>query len=531
MGSGKSGGGLGTARSTHLHQDTLAPINDLPHELLLAVFKLYVDMIPDELPLTLTLVCKLWRNIVEGAPNLWCHISAGDRLESVRKALTMAKGAPLEVSYYELEATTSIAIFFTEIKDRIAHVKSIYFSAAQLPEILKTTPAIRLETLDLEIRSRPAQSREPVTLFGGEPASPALKNFHLHCSPVNLEPLRLSGLHSLELSDVPICSAEELLRILMESPALEACCLDWLNFLTSFIPSETRQRVFGGPSRTTEANCRAIQLLHLRHLTLIFLPASFTHLLLSTIQVSVLQSFDLRCTLAERTPVSEILAPDTYHLVPALQYSTTTADKIEIDYIHSREWRLRVGMLGIGFEAVQVDLRQLEETLGWVFGHQAERLKALPTSLVTWEHDERADLIFWLSSSLRVTNLVLRPSASGKRSQPWSIISLLSRPVASMSNQWALPDLESIDTNVLDEAGKREILDMVEARHSFIKAQEEQGLSDSGLKQFKHIRLHGGRKNVSRKQTPNAEFLTALEKVGRGAEIWWEEVKWVGSCA
>ncbi|KAG8921596.1 hypothetical protein FRC00_008455, partial [Tulasnella sp. 408] len=508
--------------------DTLTSINDLPHELLLAVFKLYVDMIPAEIPVTLTLVCKLWRYLVEDTANLWCHVSGGDGLEFVRKALAMVKDAPLEISYYDLEAKMSLVTFFTEIKDRFAQAKSIHFDTAHLPEILKTTPATRLETLDLAIRPRHGWDQNPATLFGGEPASPALKNLHLYLSPVNLEPLRLSGLHSLQLSHVPIGSAEELLRILMESPALEDCCLERLNFLTKFIPSETRQRLLDAQSSVKDANRRAIRLLHLRHLTLLLLPPPFTHLLLSTIQASVLQSFDLSCTLEERTG-SEVLAPDTYHLVPAVQYSTTTAEKIEINYTHSLEGKLRVGRLAIEFEGVQVDPRHQEETLGWVFCHQAERLKALPTSLVTWEHDKRVDLMLWLSSSLRVTNLVLRPIASGGRSQPWSIISLLSRSVPSMSNQWALPDMESIDTNVLDEAGKREILEMVEARHSFIQAQEEQGRSDGALKQFKHIRLHGGRNKVSSEQAPNAKFLIALEKVGRGAELWWEGVKWAGS--
>ncbi|KIO28513.1 hypothetical protein M407DRAFT_230144 [Tulasnella calospora MUT 4182] len=373
---------------------------------------------------------NLWRNIVEGTPSLWCRISGREGLCAIRKALTMAKDAPLEITYWEKGSKTNPTAFFAQIDDRIAQVRSLdYFG--HLQAILETPSATKLETLYLMVFCGQGWETDDFTLFGGKPASPALKNVRVQYIPVALGSLRPSGLRSLGLNNIPITSVEELLRILMESPALEDCSLNSL-FLPGFTPEE--------------------------------------------------------------------------HLQGVLR-----------------------GMLTIEFEGVWVKPRQVEETLDWVFGHLGERLKDLPTSLVTGELDMHANLVLWLGTNLRVTNLELQTGV--RFSQPRRMIPPLSRLVASMSNQWALPDPELVDANVLDEAGKWEILEMVEARHSFIRAQEDQGRRDVSLKHFKEIKLYGGGNCFSKEQAPNAEFLSAIEKVGRGAEIWWEGVKWVGSRA
>ncbi|KAG9043820.1 hypothetical protein FS837_009080 [Tulasnella sp. UAMH 9824] len=240
LGPKKSGGGLVTARSPHLHKDIQAPINRLPNELLLAVFKLHVDAdTPAQSLVALTLVFKLWPEFIEGTPNLWCRISGGDGLGSVRKAVTMAKDALLEIWYRNTGAKTYPETFFAEINDRIAQIESLYFNANHiyfLPEIsiLKTTSAPRLETLHLIVQLGQIWEKPRITLFGGEVASPALKNVHLHQIPVALGSLRLSGLRSLGLSHVPIAPAEELLIILIESPALEDFSLELIVFLTGF---------------------------------------------------------------------------------------------------------------------------------------------------------------------------------------------------------------------------------------------------------------------------------------------------------
>ncbi|KAG8909896.1 hypothetical protein FRC01_006656 [Tulasnella sp. 417] len=529
----ESGGGLEITRSSHPHEGFPAPIDLLPLELLLEVFRLYVDVnTPVRSLVTLILVCKPWRNIVEGTPNLWCHISGREGLNYIRKAVAMAEDTPLEITYMSRPIPkTKPAAFFAEINDRIGQVKSIsayVLHARHFPEILKTAPTPALETLHFLAEWPDRENTNDVTLFGGERASPALKHFYVHHIPVALGSLHLSGLRSLRLSDIRITSAEELLRIFIESPELQACSLKWLSFRTEFTPSEHLRIQLRSWSNTTDAESRPIRLLHLRHLAFLGYPVSFLHFFLSNLQVSTLQSFDIECEPRE-SPASRLLTTDAHHLAPALRCCTATADKIEINAIGDMRWRIRVGMVNIQFFRRLAEPRAVEETLSLVFGHQNEHFKTLPTSFAIQEFDQYEELICWLSLNLRVTNLANWTGfCSNQRSEHWNIISLLSCPVASMSNQWALPDLEFLDLDVLDEAAKSEILEMVEARHTFIRAQEGHG-RDLGLKQFKEIRLHRKSYNVSGGQADDAEFLSALEKVGRGAEIWWEGVKWAGS--
>ncbi|KAG9031927.1 hypothetical protein FS837_002856 [Tulasnella sp. UAMH 9824] len=494
--------GIKAIRSSHLYKGTSAPIDHLPHELLLEVFKLHVDLdTPVRSLVTLILVCKLWRNIVEGTPSLWCHISGREGLSSIQKALTMVKGAPLEVTYCESEAKVISAAFFAQIGDRIAQTKSLTVNVGRLspfPAILETTSITILETLDLLVLWAPGGQRDAVTLFGGRPASPALKNFRVNHLPIALAPLRLSRLRSLGLSNIIIASAEEVLTILMESPTLEDCSLDQLDFSTEFTPSEHLQRLLRGESRIAGAT-----------------------LLLT------LLSFHVQGKLND-SPASELLTADISHLAPPLKGSTSTTEKIDITLWEDRSWTLRVGLLTIEFEGVRLEPRHIEETIDWVYAHLGEHLKAFPTSLVIFEPDVSPELLLWVGMSLRVTNLELWV---GERSPELrQIVSLLSRPVASLSNEWALPNLESFEANVLDKAEKWGIFEMVKARHSFIQAQEDQGRGDVALKPFKEIKLYAGG-NLSKKQASHAEFLTAIENVGRGADIWWEEVKWVGNRA
>ncbi|KAG9024450.1 hypothetical protein FS837_005365, partial [Tulasnella sp. UAMH 9824] len=492
----KRGEALRAIRSSHLYKGTSAPIDHLPHELLLEVFKLHVDLdTPVKSLLTLALVCKLWRNIIEDTPSLWCHISGRERSSSIQRALTMAKNAPLAITYSQTEAKAFPTAFFAQIGDRIAQAKSLTINVGRIshfPAILETTSTTVLETLDVVILWAQEWQINAVTLFGGKAAPPTLKNFRVTHLPVALAPLRLSGLRSLRLGNIPITSAEEVLTILMDSPALEECALSRLTLSKEFTPSEHLQRLLRGESNTDGANLRSIRLLHLRHLSLWGLPISFTHFLLSNMQALTLLSFRVQGEL-HQSPASELLTADISHLGPALKGPTSTAAKIEISSWDDNSWTLCIGMLTIDFRGIRVDPSHMEETFNWVYGHLGEQLKALPASLLTLEYNAHLDVILWLSGNLRVTNLELW--TSGRSHRPRRIVSLLSSPVAPMSDQWALPDLELLDTNVIDESGKWEIFEMVKARHSFIQAQEDQGQRDVKLKPLKEIRLHAGGNN------------------------------------
>ncbi|KAG8921348.1 hypothetical protein FRC01_000299 [Tulasnella sp. 417] len=231
------------------------------------------------------------------------------------------------------------------------------------------------------------------------------------------------------------------------------------------------------------------------------------------------------------SPTSELLTPRISHHIPALKAMTNQAQEMEITSFGDNDWTFTVGKFVIGTEGDALQRKHLDETLEWLFAHLGEHLKALPVSLVFFELDVDSEWFTWVASTHKVTKLELWTGPFSSRDPDRdhrNIISLLSQPLASAPTKWLFPELESIDTNVVHEYGKSKILEMVKARHSFIEAQREDA-RDSLLKPFREIRLRGGRNNVSKEVLANAEFLNDLQKAAKGAEIWWEDVKWTGT--
>ncbi|KAG8945763.1 hypothetical protein FRC04_000529 [Tulasnella sp. 424] len=333
-GSGKARGEFGAINGP--------PINRLPHELFVAVFELYVGAdTPVQNLVTLMLVCKLWRNIVEGTPSLWRRISGREGLSAVRKALSIARDVSLEIKYREDSAEMDVKTFFAQINDRVAQWKSLVINLAAASfdsplAVLRTTAGLKLQTLHLIGR----WDREWEVIAA---------------------PLRLSGLRSLELNRSPIISAEELLRVIKDSPALEELALHRLVSLKDFV-APGHEGGLGAQSRSTGAHHPAIQLLHLHHLSLLGLPTSFTHFLLSVIRPQTLRSFSLECKIHE-SPASELFTADLCHFPPALKGSIATAEEFQISSLDDNSWVLCVGNLYIRFEGPSVTPKHVEETL------------------------------------------------------------------------------------------------------------------------------------------------------------------------
>ncbi|KAG8952960.1 hypothetical protein FRC04_003412 [Tulasnella sp. 424] len=510
-----------------LSEAAFTPIHLLPPELLIEVFEFYAGLrTPVQNLIGLTLVCKLWRNIVDGTPSLWRMISGREGLPRVHKALAMAKDTPLEIAYSDKTAVERPGPFFAEIMGRIDQWKSFIVTASSMNQaivVIKTTTAPSLGTLHLRCPWYQKWGGGTVTLFGGKPASTALKDFRADGIPVAVGSLSLSGLRSLELNVMPIISAEEILRVLRNSPDLEHCTLDELVCLKDFaFPSQEQELLtFRGVGSPT------IQLSRLRSLALYRLTASFTHLVLSAIQAPNLEEFSVDCEInqPDQSPTSELFTAHISQFIPGLKSVSSRANKIQITSLPSGAWMLYIGRLYIGLQGHSLQREHVGETLQWLFGHLGGPLKDLPVTLFFHKFDFSSDWFISLASTLKVTNLDNSFSDSDRDPQLQQIISLLSRPLSFAPTQWLLPELELISSIVFSDGGKSKFLDMVKARHSFIEEQEPGAIV---LKPFKEIRLLGGRNGVSTEPNRNKEFLNALQEVGRGTEIWWEGVKWTG---
>lgn len=513
-----------------------SPIQLLPFELLSTTFKFYVsDDTPVQDLISLTLVCKLWRSVVEGTPSLWCCISGQEAVPRVRKALTMAKDALLEILYREDIARTNPEIFFGEICGLITQWRSLSITTGRSDSPMATlqiTPPPNLKTLQLRAPRSGMWNGRSIALFKGEPAPLALEELRVDGIPVLVEPLQLSGLRSLTLNGMPVVSAEELLRILRESPALEHCYLSGLVSSLEFPPPGPEQE----PSRLQGGQAPNIQLSHLQSLVLYRLPVFFTHLVLSVIQAPNLQSINVYCKIHQRghSPVSDLFTTHISHHRPSLTALTSTATNIGVISYSDAHWRISAGNLIITLEGRAFKLRHLDETLEWLFSQLGEDFNTLPVSLSLHELEVTTQSFTRLTSILKVTKLQLWTASSFEHepdTQPRDIISLLSRPLTSTPTRWVVPELEYLNTNVVHEDGKSKILDMVKARHAFIETQNEERreAGDIVLKPFKEFRLRGGRNDISVDHSHNTEFLVALQKAARDAEIWWGEFKWTGS--
>ncbi|KAG8976927.1 hypothetical protein FRC05_002864 [Tulasnella sp. 425] len=439
----------------------VAAIDLLPHELLLVIFKLYIDQeTPARDLVALSLVCKLWRDVVEGTASLWCPISGGDRLPYLRKALAMARDVPLKIKYSDSVANIDPETFWAQIGGRISQYQSFEITTKhqwdQILAVLKQASTPSLKTLYLEGPWVKGWKETVVTLFEGEPASGALKDLHVGGIPLAIAPLRLSGLRSLRLHGLPIISVEEVLRLLRESPGLEECDLFYLFCLRD-------------ASFTLPPDHPTIQLSRLRSLNLRGLPISIMHLILSVIRIQKLRKFSVDVTIEQpgRSPISDLFTTKISHLVPSLKDLVEKAGCIEMFSRRKKYYKISVGGFMIELGGGGHQRSHLQETLNWVFSNLGGHLQALPVSLQVDESRCSTDRFIWLASYLNVTKLDLLDRIHIRQlrnSRPREIISLLSRPLESANNQWLLPDLESIEMSLLNKDGGSKILDMVNAR-------------------------------------------------------------------
>ncbi|KAG9005872.1 hypothetical protein FRB90_010171 [Tulasnella sp. 427] len=461
-----------------------------------------------------------------------------DSIRCTQKALTMAKNTPLDIKHVENRSDMVYGAFLKEISARTAQWRS-YLTQTSDPAflfVLSKAATPKLETLSLYSPWHGRWNRGTsgtITLFEGAPAPLTLKDFRVDYIPVAVGPLHLTGLRTLELTQGPLISAAEVLRIVENSPALEKLILHSLSSLKDeVVPENDRElTVFARADRPT------IQLPQLNMLILRNLSVSFNHLIISNIHTPKLQSLALDCMInrPDQSPASSLFTEKVRHLLPTLEKLISKVDDVDVIALSETDWTIRVGTIHIGLLGRCLKRVHMAQTLDWL----GDRVRAQPVTLSFDEFETDSGQFAWLADTFRVTKLNLwtasfpppTPNTPGGSPQPRRrIISLLSKPFGTDTTRWLCPELEKIDTNVIDESGKSAILEMVRGRHSFIEEQVKGEMEGaySGVNPFKELKLRGGRYGVSQDMYDNLEFLTALGEAGRDADIWWEADLWCG---
>ncbi|KAG9044462.1 hypothetical protein FS837_008107 [Tulasnella sp. UAMH 9824] len=502
-----------------------APIDCLPEEIFMNIIQLSInaDTAVRDL-LNITTVCQRWKRILEGAPALWSSLTAAEGVDGLRRALRMVQHAPLDLKFDTSTSTVDLETFFQETSSRISQwrtllVKSYDWSQGVSPTCPASTAPPRLELLYLIYYSPGAQRGEEIALFGGQPAPVSLKDVRLEWVPVAVAPLRLSGLTSLVLDNLPNFPVEEILRILQESPELEYLRLSWWQ-------NSTSQNQFSGDPGTSQD--AIICLTSLRSLTIDYIPISHIHLLLSVLRFPNLERFDLGGMIQDG-PISDFFALNARHLIDVLQRVTSKADCIRFKIVGDTcsavfpdgfllQWR---GPLPIRLDPIRAFFE-------WLFTHLGAWLKEIPTTLSLRTCPNHLSVVEWFSANLKITELWLYGDLFHADRDPNELVPFLSRPVALGSAtcppQWLFPSLEVFCSSCPAPVDVTCIATMVQERHSAIGDQDMPGIIP---KPFRKIMLDYGGPTMFVNAIPiNEEALTTIKRESRGAEVYWADNEW-----
>ncbi|KAG9041736.1 hypothetical protein FS837_011820 [Tulasnella sp. UAMH 9824] len=211
-----------TAIALKRDHNSLQPVNQLPLEILVVIFKscLYNgdegigedQYRRDATQLhRLCAVCSRWKNLGQGSPILWCHVSGLDPLQHIEKALRLSEPMPITV------------VFFRGYNNQLSKSK---FTAVVNPHITRWGRASFLyDDLDKNPQAWESSELPKLRYFGGREL-PHLQVVDLTATHLRWDPGQLPGLRVLDLTDdVNIYSTSQLLQLLMGTPRLERLSL------------------------------------------------------------------------------------------------------------------------------------------------------------------------------------------------------------------------------------------------------------------------------------------------------------------
>ncbi|KIO26609.1 hypothetical protein M407DRAFT_24056 [Tulasnella calospora MUT 4182] len=496
------------------------PIQRIPPEILLEIVNHYIAPEPCLRDLVrLTLVCKRWSVIIQDAAFLWGTINADQGLAVVRQALRRAKDAPLDLTFNEKTAPMMRKDFFTSIGERTECWKSLSVDLTIrnwdfVLEDLEKGTAPSLEALRISAPDGVQQSRGMVTLFGGRPGPPQLKEITLVHVPINLVSLQLSGLRSLTLVGTATVSSTDILNIIIGSPAIEFIRLGCLESLTGVAQS---QQILSRPDGVRNP---PTQLTSLIHLSLDDIPIPFLHLVFSVIAAPQLRTLEVDCELVELA-AAQVFLEALHHQIPNLARLTANVQMFEVYLSSYTQSRLVIGGVDIPWFMDEPPFTHSDGVLDQFCNRFGWHLEDLPLHLYTENLDpEEASRMEWFGRHLTVTKLTLY-------SDPYQgtalelVIPLFSRPTVSTPATWLLPQVEIFETNLVWGGGNTDIVEMIRNRHS---AEGEKD-GPAAPKPFREIWLSFGGKDPSIPPPVSTKFLREVQVVANGADVYWEKEK------
>ncbi|KAG8905660.1 hypothetical protein FRC01_008275, partial [Tulasnella sp. 417] len=371
--------------------------------------------------------------IVDQTPSFWMHINAVDGLPQARHAITKTGESPIDL-VLRLYDSVTVEEFLEVVGPKASHWRSVELAFEALPTSfggLQTSACHSLEKLNLtwdDEDSRPPTS--PLTLFDGAGAPTTLKNVFLYGIPVDLAPMRLSNLLSLELIDVPSVMMGDILLVLQNSPMLLTLRLEELGSL--HVPDGSA----GLP----------ILLESLAQCTF-HLSVPLTRFLLSAIKTPSLHQLELTCKLDGSIPTSPLFASPPTSFTPTLQRLLSQATHIEIRFGDGDIASISFGGLLLSLDSPGPGgFQYLRDVLDSLMRHMGDRGKDLKVHLILDAVDPTIEQLQIFNRSPMVERLTIYERFWAD-SIPTNVITALGIPIAA-PHAWLFPDLEVIHWNV-----------------------------------------------------------------------------------
>ncbi|KAG8933131.1 hypothetical protein FRC00_013551 [Tulasnella sp. 408] len=428
--------GCGPSSTSVLHRAT---INQLPQELIVIILGLCLDSEERvKVRTRLTLVCRIWKAIVEGTPSFWTLIEAADGLQHARNAITNTGESPIDLILH-LDDLVPIDQFLAVVGEKVSHWRSVdlTFDGAFPASIsgLQASACHSLEKLSLTWYDC-SPTTPPLTLFDGGPAPDALTDITFWGIPADLASMRLSQLSSLVLIYAPYVEMGDLLLILQNSPTLNTLHLHQCG---SLHPSSGVRLPIILPSLKTCHFDLSIPLIRF---------------LLSAIHTPSLDHLAL--TLHDSSPDPSIFSPPVSGFEPSMKRLLSTAKHIEL--------KLGGPFTSITFGGLKVVLissdtgrfQYLRDVLDSLMDYSGEKGKDLKAHLHLSAVNPTLEELQIFNRSPMVERLVLTEKFWSP-SIPVNAIEALGTCISAGPHGWLFPELEVLDCNIeLENIGKLE---------------------------------------------------------------------------
>ncbi|KAJ7600483.1 hypothetical protein C8J56DRAFT_847016 [Mycena floridula] len=213
----------------------MAVIIEIPTELLIEIFSFCAAVEPLA-PLTLQLVCHLWRDIVQSSPSVWQRVEMHDTKRSISDShaqaktwLSLSNPLPFEVSV-DVQSPDTILPLLSPFLSDVGRWTSLEITGETEESFLFSDSSLNLQSLDhlyLAVADEPAEKSSESSIFTPfSPLHPDKLAMSLRLSQMpatgSLMPLRFTTVSIEEKDGIQHIQPTEILHFLTACPALQS---------------------------------------------------------------------------------------------------------------------------------------------------------------------------------------------------------------------------------------------------------------------------------------------------------------------